>query len=163
MKTAIMHGQTSVLSRCQNGRSPSAARAAMCLDPADVWYESRALPGCYANARGQIKDAHGPLSTHLQGRNTRYEVVSDRDETCFVYELVYLAFHPGVAYPLRAGITIKHVDGNTLNNQPHNLQLADSRLRSLNQTRRDTRHATGLQARLKACSPRQACPARAAV
>jgi hypothetical protein len=135
----------------------------MCLDPADVWFDTRAFPGHYANARGQIKDEHGPLSTHLQGRNTRYEVVSDRDKTWLVHELVYLAFHPGVAYPLRAGLTVKHIDGNTLNNQPHNLQLADSRLQSLNQTRRGTRQATGLQARLTACSPRQACPARAAV
>ena len=78
-------------------------------------------------------------------------------------EIVYLAFNPGVAYPLRAGLSIKHVDGDTLNNAPHNLQLADGRLRSLNQTRRSTRHATGLQARLEACRPRQACPARAAV
>jgi hypothetical protein len=137
----------------------SAACAAMCLgaeDVGDVWYVTR-IPALFVNVFGKIKDARRHYQTHGSGRAACGKV-QYQGAVYYAHHLIFSAFHPAVVWPLGPGISIDHADGDLENNEPHNLRLADGRMQALNQTRGDRR---GLQARLKACSPRQACPVRA--
>ncbi len=127
-------------------------------DVGDVWYVTR-IPALFVNVFGRIKDARRQFKTHGSGRAACGKV-HYQGAVLYAHYLIFSAFHPAVVWPLGPGISIDHADGNRENNEPHNLRLANGRMRALNQTRGDRR---GLQARSNACSPRQACPARAAV